>query len=162
MYFVFWNCWSGPWKAQQDDLAKVAYTECVKNLETWRLATDGARSLTLCRHARVFEYARLSTELPACWVHIYINSGFLRGSCTWFSKFLGWEHWWCNCPQRSFWVLWNSCTEFQKCMKSNQAKRVMILSHSARQFVHDTSSKNSAEETVISNFNLFQVLTRIT
>ena len=83
MYFVFWNCWSGPWKAQQDELAKVAYTECVKNLETWRLATDGARSLTLCRHARVFEYARLSTELPACWVHIYLNSGFLRGSCTW-------------------------------------------------------------------------------
>ena len=51
----------------------------------WNLNTCNrwARSLTLCRHARVFEYARLSTELPACWVHIYLNSGFLRGSCTW-------------------------------------------------------------------------------
>ena len=58
------------------------YSVCQK---PWNLKTCNrwARSLTLCRHARVFEYARLSTELPSCWVYIYLNSRFLRGSCTW-------------------------------------------------------------------------------
>ena len=140
-----------------------------KTLKLEDLQHLGARSLALCRHDYLFQHESLSTELPSCWVHILIQDFFaaaVLGVETLIFKVTGLNNIGDVIAHKETFVRFEILAQkFKKCMNSNQAKRVMILSHSAGQFVHDNSasaaahvsSQNSAEGNVISNFSLIDI-----
>ena len=126
-----------------------------KTLKLQDLENVGARSPSLARPDQHFNTSNLSQELPSSWVHVVIQDFFAAPICgveTLIFKVAGLDNIGDVIVHPDTFVLFGVLfKKFNKCMKGNQAKKVMILSHSAGRLTHEHECADNRFSATIGN-----------